>query len=114
MQSRTSLRTASLLVSTARNPLVNNWVKLFSKVSSLDMSGLGEFWPSSEDRVVFTAKFGVDRNVTLLWVGGVCGFDIGLLIFLEEIEWICVVFVLNSELEWIRLEFELEIVLGWI
>ena len=43
MQSGTSLRTASLLVRTAKKPLVNNCVKLFSKTSSFDKSKFGEF-----------------------------------------------------------------------
>ena len=87
MQSRTSsLRTASLLVRTAKNPLVNNCVKLFSNTSSFDSSKLGEFWPSFEEWVEFTAELGVDWNVTLLWVGGLCGFDLGLVILNWKIE----------------------------
>ena len=58
MQSRTSFRTASLLVSTARKPFVNNCVRLFSNTSSFDNSTLGEGCPSVEDRVVH--EFGVD------------------------------------------------------
>ena len=74
-QSRTSLRTTSLLVSTAKNPFVNNCVKLFSNTSSFDKSKLGEFWASFDEPVEFTAEFGVDWNVTPamgrrgLWVG---------------------------------------------
>ena len=74
MQSRTSLRTASLLVSTAKNPFVNNCVRLFPNTSSIDNSRLGEFWPSFDEYVEFIAEFGVDWNVTLLWVGGFAGF----------------------------------------
>ena len=48
VQSCTFLRTASLLVSTAKNPLVNNCVNLFSNTSSLDSSRFGEFWASLE------------------------------------------------------------------
>ena len=85
MQSRTSLKTASLLVRTAKNPSVNNCVKLFSNTSSFDSSKLGEFWPSFEEWVEFTAEFGVDWNVTLLWLRGVVGLTSGLSYWIERL-----------------------------
>ena len=60
MQSLTSFKTVSLLVITAKKALVNNWVKLFSKSSSIESSRFGEVCASSEERVELTAEFGVN------------------------------------------------------
>ena len=84
-----------VLVSTARNPFVYSCVKLFSNNSSLDNSSFGELGPSLEEWVEFTAEFGVDWKVTLLWAGEVCGADRGLLIFLWEIVCMCDMFDFN-------------------
>ena len=71
MQSRTSFRTASLLVRTAKKTFVKSCVRLFSKTSSFDKYKFGDDWPSLDDLVVFTPELGVDWNLTQLCVGGV-------------------------------------------
>ena len=109
MQSLTSFKTASLLVITARNPLVNSCVRLFSKTSSFKSSKFGDAGPSFEERVELTAELGVYWKVTLLVAGvsGVCWTAFEFEVFLFEFlsKWICAAF---AECEWFVRRFKAE------
>ena len=110
MQSRSSFSTASLLVKTARNPLVNNWVMLFSNTSSMEYSRFGVVGPSLDDRVEFNLELGMDWkfNRPFADAEGVCGVVIDALIWKLFSIWIFVSFTVVLRSNWIVRAFKAE------
>ena len=69
MYHRTTLRTASLAVSTARKFLVKNCIRLFSKTFSLNSSMAAKDWTATV-LITFTSEFDIHWKVRVLGLVG--------------------------------------------